>query len=379
MSKLTDRHPAALAAGVAAVTRTARTADGEVAADVVGTPPHDKPKEVIDMSKRFFTRPGLAGAATIVAASFMGVQPASAASTRAFIDGDTLRIQSSGHDDQLALRLAPGSTSMLQVDFNDDGAADEHFDRTAFSSIVVMLSGGDDQFRIDQANGAFADEAITVDGGGGNDTMNGGDGVETFLGRGGSDLVDGNRGADTAVLEGGNDTFRWDPGDGSDVVEGGGGFDTMDFNGATGAENMSLSPNGSRSLFFRDAGNIRMDMNDVELLDLAALGGIDTFTLIDMRGTGFVRADVDLGVGGASDGAADTVTVKGTQQGDEVDVTAPSGRVAAAGLVTELRISGSSTADHLQIDTLGGDDTVDVDAAVAALIDVAVDLGTDEA
>jgi hypothetical protein len=330
------------------------------------------------MSQRSFTHLGLGVAAAIVVASFVGVQPASAESTRAVVDGDALRIKASGDDDQLALRLAPGSPNTLQVDFNDDGTADEIFDRTTFSSIVVMLLGGDDQFRVDQANGAFANETITVDGGGGDDTMNGGDGDETFFGRGGSDFVDGNRGADTAVLEGGNDTFRWDPGDGSDVVEGGGGLDTMDFNGAAGAENMSLSPNGSRSLFFRDAGNISMDMNDIELLDLAALGGVDTFTLNDMRGTGFLRADVDLGVGGASDGAADTVTVKGTEQADDVDVQARSGGVTVEGLATQLRISGSTTADHLQIDTLAGDDAVDVDAAVAALIDVGVDLGTDE-
>ena len=330
------------------------------------------------MSIRTFTRPGLAGAATLVVASFVSFQPSAAASARAFVDGDALRVQANGGDDHIALRLAPGSSNTLQVDFDDDGSADESFDRTTFSTISVSLLGGDDQFRVDQANGAFANESIIVDGGGGDDTMNGGDGVETFFGRGGSDFADGNRGADTAVLEGGNDTFRWDPGDGSDVVEGGGGIDTMDFNGAAGAENMSLSANGSRSLFFRDAGNIRMDMNDVELLDLAALGGVDTFTLNDMRGTGFVRADVDLGVGGASDGAADTVTVKGTEQTDEIDVTAPSGGVAVDGLATQLRISGSTTADHLQIDTAAGDDSVDVDAAVAQLIDVGVDLGTDE-
>ena len=202
----------------------------------------------------------------------------------------------------------------LQVDFDDDGSAEASFDRSTFTTIVVMLSGGDDQYRVDQTNGAFADEAITVDGGGGDDIMNGGDAAEVFLGRGGSDFVDGNRGSDTAFLHGGNDTFRWDPGDGSDVVEGSGGTDSLDFNGAAGAENMSLSAVGSRSLFFRDAGNIRMDMSDVEVLDLTALGGVDTFILNDMRGTGFLRADVDLSVGGNPDGAADIVTIKGTEQ-----------------------------------------------------------------
>jgi hypothetical protein len=330
------------------------------------------------MTKRVYTQAGLLATSALVAMTFLNAASANAASARAHVDDDVLTVQASGGDDRLALRLAAGAPNTLQVDFGDDGTAEESFDRSTFTGIVVMLSGGDDQFRVDQANGAFADEAITVDGGGGDDVMNGGDGAEAFLGRGGSDFVDGNRGSDTAFLHGGNDAFRWDPGDGSDVVEGGGGTDTLDFNGAAGVENMSLSAVGSRSLFVRDAGNIRMDMDDVEVLDLAALGGVDTFTLNDMRGTGFLRADVDLSVGGNPDGAADVVTVKGTDQADDVNVEAADGSVVVDGLQTELRINGSEPADHLQIDTLGGDDSVEVDNAVAPLIDVDVDLGTDE-
>ena len=330
------------------------------------------------MTKRVYTQAGLTGTAALIAAVFLTAAPAVAASTRAQVNDHVLIVQGSGGDDKLALRLAPGAPNTLQVDFDDDGSAEASFDRSTFTTIVVMLSGGDDQYRVDQANGAFADEAITVDGGGGDDVMNGGDAAEVFLGRGGSDFVDGNRGGDTAFLHGGNDTFRWDPGDGSDVVEGSGGTDSLDFNGAAGPESMSLSAVGSRSLFFRDAGNIRMDMSDVEVLDLTALGGVDTFTLNDMRGTGFLRADVDLSVGGNPDGAADIVTVKGTEQADDVNVGAAAGSVVVDGLQTQLRITGSEPADHLQVDTLEGDDVIDVDNAVATLIDVGVDLGADE-
>ena len=258
------------------------------------------------MSMRSFTRPGLTSAATLVVASFMSVQSASAASARAYVDGDVLIVHAavattgSRCVSRRVRRTRCRSTSVTTARPSTASTAR----RSARSSCSLL--GGDDQFRVDQVNGAFADEAITVDGGSGDDTMNGGDGVEIFLGGGGSRLRRRQPRRRHRLLEGGNDTFRWDPGDGSDVVEGGGGTDTLDFNGAAGAENMSLSAVGSRSLFLRDAGNIRMDMNDVELLDLTALGGVDTFTLNDMRGTGFLRADVDLSASAATPTAPPT-------------------------------------------------------------------------
>ena len=67
---------------------------------------------------------------------------------------------------------------------------------------------------------------------------------------------------------------------------------------------MRLSPNGQRSLFLRDAGTIRMDMDGVERLDLTTLGGVDTVIVEDMTGTDFRQADVDLqGPAGGGDGA----------------------------------------------------------------------------
>ena len=83
----------------------------------------------------------------------------------------------------------------------------------------------------------------------------------------------------------GDDTFVWDPGDGSDTVEGQNGTDTMVFNGATVAEQVDLSANGSRLRFFRTSGNITMDTDGVELVDFNALGGADVVTVNDLSGT----------------------------------------------------------------------------------------------
>jgi hypothetical protein len=328
------------------------------------------------------TRRVRAGLAASTAAGFAVAvalaTPASASqSPSAYVSYDTLTVTGTNAADVLALRLAAGEPNTLQVDFGDDGVAEFSFDRTTFSKIEVSLRGGNDQYRVDQVNGAFVDEAITIDGGNGNDTMNGGDGAEVFYGGNGADTVDGNKGADTGYMGNGPDTFRWDPGDGSDIVEGENGTDTLDFNGASGVENMALSANGTRSLFTRDAGNIRMDMNDVERLDLTALGGVDTVTVSDMSGTGFRQADIDLsGPAGGGDASADVVTVNGTANADRVRVNTDGAQVDVKGLATQVHVIGSETADQLKINTLDGKDVVKVDGSVFGLISPSVDLGS---
>ena len=139
-------------------------------------------------------------------------------------------------------------------------------------NLVLNANGGDDSF---SATGNLAALIkITVDGGTGNDTLLGGNGVDTLFGGDGDDFIDGNQGNDTAFLGAGNDVFQWDPGDGSDTVEGQDGADKLLFNGANIGEKFDVSPNGGRVRFTRDIGNIVMDLNDVEAIDLNKRSGL---------------------------------------------------------------------------------------------------------
>ena len=129
-------------------------------------------------------------------------------------------------------------------------------------NLVLHANGGDDV--ITAGNGLAGLIQLTLDGGAGNDTITGGDGNDTLIGGDGNDLVTGGRGNDVAQLGAGDDTFVWNPGDGSDTVEGQDGTDTLLFNGANVNENIDISANGSRVRFFRDVGNVTMDLNSIE-------------------------------------------------------------------------------------------------------------------
>ena len=210
----------------------------------------------------------------------------------------------------------------------------------------------------------------------GDDTLIGGSGAEVFFGGNGNDFVDGNAGADTAFLGRGDDTFVWDPGDGSDVVEGGSGFDTHVFNGAGGNEIMAATASGGRVLFTRNLGNIVMDLNGVEVIDVRPLGGTDTVTVHDVGETDLERVDVDLAAtlgGSTADDQADTVTVAATKGDDSIAVNANGAAVEVSGLAALVRITHADPArDTLIIDPVAGADDVSLDPALAALIQVSV-------
>jgi Ca2+-binding RTX toxin-like protein len=243
--------------------------------------------------------------------------------------------------------------------------------------LVVNMNGGNDSF---SASGNLAALiSITVDGGAGNDTILGSNGADTLLGGAGNDFIDGQQGNDTVFLGAGDDVFQWDPGDGSDTVEGQDGTDKMLFNGSAIGEIFTASANGARVLFTRDIGNIVMDLNDVETIDLNALGGPDTLTVNDLSGTDLTALNVSLAgtLGGAAgDGQADTVIVNGTNGGDVVQVVGAGSSVSVLGLAAQVNITQSEGAsDSLVIKTLGGDDSITATTLAAGVVKLTIDSG----
>ena len=189
----------------------------------------------------------------------------------------------------------------------------------------------------------------------------------------------GGRGNDVAFLGNGNDTFIWNPGDGSDVVEGQAGTDTLVFNGANVNENIDISANGQRVRLSRDVGNVVMDLDGVEQIQLNALGGADTITVNDLTGTDAKQVAIDLSAvpgSGQGDGQADTVNVNGTAGNDNITVATSGSSIVVNGLPAQVRISGAEGSnDSLVINGLAGDDTINASALHAGQVNLTLNGG----
>ena len=151
----------------------------------------------------------------------------------------------------------------------------------------------------------------------------------------------------------------------------------MVFNGANINENMDVSANGSRVRFFRNVGNITMDLNDVESIVAKTLGGADNLTVNDLSGTDVTNVQADLAAsGGGDDGAADNVIVNATNGDDVVTVSGSGPNAQVAGLSALVSVSGASAAnDRLTVNSLGGDDVIDASGVAAGSILLTLDGG----
>ena len=313
-----------------------------------------------------------------LAAAALGFAPERAhAAYSARVETGALTLKGNAASDKLVLRLAPGAPGTLQADVGADGTADFSFDRSTFTAIDVEAGAGDDDVRIDQSGGTFTEEHVTMNGGSGDDTLIGGAGADSFVGGAGDDFADGNIGADEALMGSGDDRFQWDPGDGSDTVEGQGGNDRLDFNGSNASEEITFSASAGRAILFRNVASITMDLDGLENVNLRSLGGTDLTTVGDLGGTDLRLVDVNLdAVAGGSDGAADTVIARGSDEADKVAFASPDGRPVVNGLGAQTRVTGGeATLDTFVVATLGGADVATMTVGVTSPIPLHIDGG----
>ena len=260
----------------------------------------------------------------------------------------------------------------------------------------IDVDGGDGNDVIDAAQMDDPGIRMLVDAGGGDDSV---------IGGAGADDVFGGTGNDFASLGDGNDRFTWNPGDGDDVFDGGNGTDTLRFNGSDGDELMTVTPFGNGFRFFRDLGDITVDIENVERIDVDTKGGNDTFV-----GTGAAVQRMTIRTGAGDDVASggrgndwaslgtgndrfiwnpgdgsddvlggagvDTLEFNGSNANEVMVVTAAAGGVAELTRDVGNIVMSLQDIERIEVDGLGGDDRIDARGVAAnAGVNVTLDGG----
>ncbi|HEY6565584.1 MAG TPA: calcium-binding protein, partial [Pirellulaceae bacterium] len=289
------------------------------------------------------------------------------------LDVDQLVVHGDQGDEQFTL-----TANGTRVRFDRIQPSPIALDIAGTESIVVNMNGGNDSFSA--AGNLAALIQVTVDGGIGNDSILGSNGADILRGGMGDDFLDGNQGNDTIMMGDDTDTFQWDPGDGNDVVEGQGGFDKLLFHGSGASEIMELSANGARTRFTRNVGAIVLDLDDIERIDIAALGGADVILVKDLAETGVQAVNVNLAgtLGGTSgDTQLDQVIVNATNGSDTVSISGTGSDYSMTGLATLITVLNSEGAnDQFTVNALAGNDVMNASSLVAGIVKLTLDGGT---
>lgn len=281
-------------------------------------------------------------------------------------DGETDVVVVNGTDGDDVIDIVPGtdpaSVSVLglaaQVDVRNLDAD--------LDSLIVNSLGGDDVVTATALPAAIVD--LAIDGGAGADDLFGSQGDDTLHGGDGDDFAFGDNGADTAFLGAGDDEFQWDPGDGSDIVEGEDGTDQLTFLGGNGTDEVSISEEVGRTVFFRNPGNITMELAGVEVIDFQAFGGADEILVDDLADSDTTEVRTHLG---GDDDAADRIVHFGVQGDDPVVVAGDANQVVATGLAPRLAITGAEADLDSLVFVRVVSDEVDVDGLAAGSIQLA--------
>jgi len=238
--------------------------------------------------------------AAVVAAAALAVPGAASAAVTGSVSGTTATLIGDGAADTIVISTNAG---LLQHNL---GTATGFADATDFDSTVAGPQ------TLPAATGT-----LTIDAGGGDDIVVGGPNNDHILGGDGNDRITGFTGGDDIDGGNGNDTMIWNNGDGSDTNDGDAGVDETLITGRNTTDDMTVANNGAgRVLFTRAApGGFTVDMGTVEKLSLTPFAGDDKLvTAPDVT----LPLSVDAGPG------VDTITTGAgadvVQGGDDADV-----------------------------------------------------------
>jgi streptogramin lyase len=292
------------------------------------------------------------GAFPASSSAVVNVTVTSAAGITASFSNGVLTIIGDAQDNTIVISRNAAGTILV----NNGAIAIQGGPATVANTSSIQVSGGlgNDNLSLNETNGPLPGAIMTGDGG--NDTLTGGSGADTFIGN---------------------------PGDGDDVIEGQGGQDKLVFNGTDLAEKIEVSANGTGVRITRYLDGSTLNAGGVEEIDVNPLGGADTVTVDDLSGTPVtsVRLNLAATVGGAdADNQPDSVVINGRDASDSIPVTGTNSMVQigggfadGSGLPYSTAITSVEPGDSLRINGNGGNDTIN--ASVSTPVKLSIDGG----
>src|SRR4051812_13606934 len=328
-------------------------------------------------------------------------------------DDNIVLADGSGADPQLTHNLPLGQNGIQSAfDFNPDPNTVTTLPADAGVKVVVDALGGNDTVNLSAATL----EGAAIEGGEGDDVIVGSPAVDTIHDGPGSDRLTGFRGDETIEGQDGNDVMIWNNGDGKDVDEGGDGVDETLITTGAAADQMKVSPlAGGRTFLERSNTPFTVDMGTVEKLSLTSFSGDDTLETLPgvtlpmtidagpgpgadtiTPGAGTDRLIGDRGDDTLNAGAGDDRLVWNNGDGtDEMNGDDGLDRIednlGAADDVSKVKVVGGkvrydrvnapfgldiASSEVLELNTFGGDDTLDVAPGVGSLIAITADGGS---
>jgi Ca2+-binding RTX toxin-like protein len=222
------------------------------------------------MKPRFRTVPPrvatLAIAAGVAAFALPGVADAAVTST---FEGGKLTVTSDDAADTITLGVANGQITAPGVNnVPNDGSV----------SLVVNANGGNDTINASAPSFAGSPE---INGGDGDDTITGSAAADTIDGGLGNDRITAFKGNETIHGGAGNDVIIWNNGDGDDTNEGDAGVDETLIVEGTADDGNTITQEGTTTRFERTsgAGGFKVfSTNTMEKLSLQSFSGADSVT-----------------------------------------------------------------------------------------------------
>jgi Ca2+-binding RTX toxin-like protein len=180
---------------------------------------------------------------------------------------------------------------------SDDFGGGKKFANDGALVVTVNAGDGNDNINLSGANIAKS----VINGEAGDDIIVGGDDTDTISGGDGNDRITGFKNTandptfETTNGDAGNDVLIWNNGDGSDTDDGGAGNDTTLVTTGTANDDMVVnSPVGDTTRFHRNNAPFDVDMKGIERLEITSFSGNDT--LVTQAGV-TVAMTIDAGSG----------------------------------------------------------------------------------